>query len=120
MPNGEAVCNSVRNEPKAGKTKAVQGQEKRVVFECIILAMSPPRRNRWAQPEKAAAYFGRKIQSRKLRGQRRHRTAYDIIVNEMKMLGGNDDYNPPSTHRLNTRADKQPAAPAAPVEDIDG
>ncbi len=65
--------------------------------------------------------FEGKIQSRKYEGKDGiERTAYDIIVNEMKMLGGGTTATQSTQHTPPEHPRRQaPAAPAAPVEDID-
>ncbi len=67
-------------------------------------------------------YIEGRIQSRKDTGKDGiERTAYEIIGNEMKMLGGGNDsgqqnaqYTPPAPPSR-----QAPAAPAQPVDDID-
>ena len=63
-------------------------------------------------------YLEGKIQSRKYQGKDGvERTAYDIIVNEMKMLGGGNGEQ--QAQAETPTPPRRQAAPATPVEDID-
>ena len=67
-------------------------------------------------------YLEGKIQSRKYTDKNGvERTAYDIIVNEMKMLGGggNDVQQAQSAQAETPTLPRRQATPAAPAEDID-
>ena len=66
-------------------------------------------------------YLEGKIQSRKYQGKDGiERTAYDIIVNEMKMLGGGNDSGQQSAQHTPPEHPRRqaPATPAAPADDI--
>lgn len=66
-------------------------------------------------------YLEGRIQSRKYQGKDGiERTAYDIIVNEMKVLGGgnSEQQAQPAQAETPTPPRRQaPAAPAAPIDD---
>ena len=67
-------------------------------------------------------YLEGRIQSRKYQGKDGiERTAYDIIVNEMKMLGGGNDGQQAQSAQNGEPPEppRRQAAPAAPAEDID-
>lgn len=64
-------------------------------------------------------YLEGKIQSQNYTDtQGNKRTAYDIICNEMKMLGGKDD-NAQNAQQTPQPPSKQQATPAQPIENLD-
>lgn len=65
-------------------------------------------------------YLEGKIQTRKYTDKNGvERTAYDIIANEMKMLGGGNDGQQAQGEAPTPPRRQAPATPAAPVEDVD-
>ena len=65
-------------------------------------------------------YIEGRIQSRKYTGKDGiERTAYEIIGNEMKMLGGNDSGQQTQAETPTSPRRQAPATPAQPVDDID-
>ena len=65
-------------------------------------------------------YLEGKIQSRKYQGKDGiERTAYDIIANEMKMLGGGNSEQQAQSAQAETPTPPRRQAPDAPVEDVD-
>ena len=100
MPNGEAVCNfSVATSETWNDRKLAEiaGQYLR---------------------KGSQVYLEGKIQSRKYTDKNGiERTAYDIIVNEMKMLGGGNDGQ--QAQAETPTPPRRQATPAAPAEDID-
>lgn len=109
MPNGEAVCNFSVATSESWKDKNGQRQEStewhNVTMYRKLAEIAAKYLTKGSQ-----VYLEGKIQSRKYQGKDGiERTAYEIIANEMKMLGGNS--------QATQGQPKQ--APAAPVEDID-
>lgn len=65
-------------------------------------------------------YLEGRIQSRKYQGKDGiERTAYEIIANEMKMLGGGNSEQQAQAEAPTPPRRQAPATPAAPVEDVD-
>ena len=116
MANGEAVCNFSVATSKSWKDKNGQRQEATEwhnVTMCRKLAEIAGQ----FLTKGSQVYLEGKIQSRKYQGKDGiERTAYDIIVNEMKMLGGG---NSEQQAQAETPTPTRRQAPAAPVEDID-
>ena len=91
MPNGEAVCNFSVATSEKYTDKNGQRQE---VTEWHNVTMYRKLAEIAGQYLKKGSqvYLEGRIQSRKYQGKDGvERTAYDIIVNEMKMLGGGSD-----------------------------
>ena len=122
MPNGEAVCNFSVATSEAWNDRNGQRQE-RIEWHNITMYRRLAEIAGQYLKKGSQVYLEGKIQSRKYQGKDGiERTAYGIIVNEMKMLGGGSDGQqaqpaqgeaPPPPRR------QTPAAPAAPAEDID-
>ena len=111
MPNGEAVCNFSVATSEKYTDKNGQRQE---VTEWHNVTMYRKLAEIAGQylTKGSQVYLEGKIQSRKYQGKDGiERTAYEIIANEMKMLGGNS--------QATQEQPKRQQAPAAPVEDID-
>jgi len=146
MPNGEAVCNfsvatsETWNDRNGQRVERTEWHNITMYRKLAEIAGQYLRKG-------SQVYLEGRIQSRKYQGKDGiERTAYDIIANEMKMLGGRNDNSggapyddggyrqggyqhhapqqqyqaapqnqePPAAPRR-----QAPAAPAAPVEDID-
>lgn len=122
MPNGEAVCNFSVATSEAWNDRNGQRQERTEWHNITMYRRLAEIAGQYLK-KGSQVYLEGKIQSRKYHGKDGvERTAYDIIVNEMKMLGGGSDGQqaqpaqgeaPPPPRR------QTPAAPAAPAEDID-
>ena len=123
MPNGEAVCNFSVATSEAWNDRNGQRQERTEWHNITMYRRLAEIAGQYLK-KGSQVYLEGKIQTRKYTDKNDiERTAYDIIVNEMKMLGGggNDGQQaqqaqaetPTPPHR------QAQAAPAAPVEDID-
>ena len=110
MPNGEAVCNFSVATSESWKDKNGQRQESTEWHNVTMYRKLAEIAGKYLT-KGSQVYLEGKIQSRKYQGKDGiERTAYDIIANEMKMLGGNSQ-----------AAQEQPKhqqAQAAPVESI--
>ncbi|MDD2183483.1 single-stranded DNA-binding protein [Kingella sp. SNUBH-2017] len=143
MPNGEAVCNfSIATSETWNDRQSGQRQERTEWHNITMYRRLAEIAGQYLK-KGSQVYIEGRIQSRKYTGKDGiERTAYDIVANEMKMLGsrnasgggGNYDdqggyqqpaqqYAPP---QQNHSSEPPPAprrqaapAPAAPVEDID-
>lgn len=123
MPNGEAVCNFSVATSESWKDQSGQRQE-RIEWHNITMYRRLAEIAGQYLKKGSQVYLEGRIQSRKYQGKDGiERTAYDIIVNEMKMLGGsgNDGQQAQSAQAETPTPPRRqaPAAPAAPVEDID-
>lgn len=124
MPNGEAVCNFSVATSEAWNDRNGQRQE-RVEWHNITMYRRLAEIAGQYLKKGSQVYLEGKIQSRKYQGKDGiERTAYDIIANEMKMLGGGGNDGQQAQQAQNgtppappTR--QAPAAPAAPVDGID-
>ena len=113
MPNGEAVCNFSVATSESWNDRNGQRQERTEWHNITMYRRLAEIAGQYLK-KGSQVYLEGKIQSRKYQGKDGiERTAYDIIVNEMKMLGGGNDsgqqsaqHTPPNTHRLNNRDDK--------------
>lgn len=122
MPNGEAVCNFSVATSESWKDQSGQRQE-RIEWHNITMYRRLAEIAGQYLKKGSQVYLEGKIQSRKYTDKNgAERTAYDIIANEMKMLGGGNSEQqaqaetPPQPRR---QAPVAPAAPAAPVDDAD-
>ena len=120
MPNGDAVCNFSIATSESWKDQSGQKQE-RTEWHAITLYRRLAEIAGQYLKKGSLIYLEGKIQSRKYTDKQGvERTAYDIIGDEMKMLGGRD--NQPAAQQASTpptppRA--QGAQPAQPQGDID-
>ena len=110
MPNGEAVCNFSVATSESWKDKNGQRQEatewNNVTMYRKLAEIAGQYLTKGSQ-----VYLEGKIQSRKYQGKDGiERTAYEIIANEMKMLGGNS--------QATQEQPKRQQATAEPVEDM--
>lgn len=120
MPNGEAVCNFSVATSESWKDQSGQRQE-RVEWHNITMYRRLAEIAGQYLKKGSQVYLEGKIQTRKYQGKDGvERTAYDIIVNEMKMLGGgNDGQQAQSAQAETPTPPRRQATPAAPAEDID-
>ena len=122
MPNGEAVCNFSVATSESWKDQSGQRQE-RIEWHNITMYRCLAEIAGQYLKKGSQVYLEGKIQTRKYQGKDGvERTAYDIIANEMKMLGGGSDGQQaqPAQSETPTPPRRQaPAAPAAPAEDVD-
>lgn len=120
MPNGDAVCNFSVATSESWKDQNGQRQE-RVEWHNITMYRRLAEIAGQYLKKGSQVYLEGKIQTRKYEGKDGiERTAYDIIANEMKMLGGGSDGQ--QAQQAQGEAPTPPrrqATPATPVEDID-
>ena len=121
MPNGEAVCNFSVATSESWKDQSGQRQEKTEWHNITMYRKLAEIAGQYLT-KGSQVYLEGKIQSRKYQGKDGiERTAYDIIVNEMKMLGGGNDGQQAQSAQNGEPPEppRRQAAPAAPAEDID-
>ena len=120
MPNGEAVCNFSIATSETWKDQHGQKQE-RTEWHAITLYRRMAEVAGQYLKKGSQVYIEGRIQSRKYTGKDGiERTAYEIIGNEMKMLGGSNDSGQQAQAETPTPPRRQDsAAPAQPVDDID-
>lgn len=117
MPNGEAVCNFSVATSESWKDQSGQRQE-RVEWHNVTMYRRLAEIAGQYLKKGSQVYLEGKIQTRKYTDKNGvERTAYDIIVHEMKMLGGGSDGQQaqPAQGETPTPPRRQ-AAPAAPVD----
>ena len=125
MPNGDAVCNfSIATSESWNDRNSGQRQERTEWHNITLYRRLAEVAGQYLK-KGSQVYIEGKIQSRKYTDKNGVEcTAYDIIVNEMKMLGGGGNDGKQAQQAQNgtppappTR--QAPAAPAAPVDDVD-
>lgn len=110
MANGEAVCDFSVATSESWKDKNGQRQEATEWHNVTMYRKLAEIAGKYLT-KGSQVYIEGKIQSRKYTDKNGvERTAYDIIANEMKMLGGNSQET--------QEQPKQQQATAAPVENI--
>jgi single stranded DNA-binding protein (ssb) len=110
MANGEAVCNFSVATSEKYTDKNGQRQEATEWHEVTMFRKLAEIAGKYLT-KGSQVYLEGKIQSRKYQGKDGiERTAYDIIVNEMKMLGGNN--------QATQEQPKYPQGNAKPADDI--
>lgn len=110
MANGEAVCNFSVATSESWKDKNGQRQESTEWHNVTMYRKLAEIAGEYLT-KGSQVYLEGKIQSRKYQGKDGiERTAYEIIANEMKMLGGNS--------QATQEQPKRQQAQAAPVESI--
>ena len=121
MPNGEAVCDFGLATSEKWKNKNGEPTEK-TEFHSITLYRRLAEVAGQYLKKGSLVYIEGRIQSRKYTDKNGvERTAYEIIGNEMKMLGGSNDSGQQAQAETPTPPRRQAsAAPAQPVDDIDG
>ena len=120
MPNGEAVCNFSVATSESWKDSNGQKQERSEWHNVTMYRKLAEIAGQYLK-KGSQVYLEGKIQSRKYQGKDGvERTAYDIIVNEMKMLGGGgNDGQQAQSAQAETPTPPRRQAPAAPVDDVD-
>lgn len=119
MPNGEAVCNFSVATSEKYTDKNGQRQEATEWHNVTMYRKLAEIAGQYLT-KGSQVYLEGKIQSRKYQGKDGiERTAYEIIANEMKMLGGGNDSGQQSNQTPSQPRRQAPATPAAPVEDVD-
>ena len=122
MPNGEAVCNFSVATSESWKDQSGQRQE-RIEWHNITMYRRLAEIAGQYLKKGSQVYLEGKIQTRKYTDKNGvERTAYGIIANEMKMLGGGNSEQQAQSAQAETPTPPRhqaPAAPAAPAEDID-
>ena len=120
MPNGEAVCNFSVATSEAWNDRNGQRQE-RVEWHNITMYRRLAEIAGQYLKKGSQVYLEGRIQSRKYQGKDGiERTAYDIIANEMKMLGGCSDGQQAQPAQGGTPTPPRRQAPAAPAAPVDG
>ena len=119
MPNGEAVCNFSVATSESWKDNNGQKQE-RTEWHNITMYRKLAEIAGQHLKKGGLVYLEGRIQSRKYQGKDGiERTAYDIIANEMKMLGGGNSEQQAQSAQAETPTPPRrqyPAAPAAPAD----
>ena len=111
MPNGEAVCNFSIATSETWNDRNGQRVE-RTEWHNVTMYRKLAEIAGQYLTKGSQVYLEGKIQSRKYQGKDGiERTAYEIIANEMKMLGGNS--------QATQEQPKRQQAPAAPVDGND-
>ena len=119
MPNGEAVCNFSVATSESWKDKNEQRVERTEWHNVTMYRKLAEIAGQYLR-KGSQVYLEGRIQSRKYQGKDGiERTAYEIIANEMKMLGGGNDSGQQSNQTPSQPRRQAPATPAAPVEDVD-
>ena len=119
MPNGEAVCNFSVATSEKYTDKNGQRQEATEWHNVTMYRKLAEIAGQYLR-KGSQVYLEGRIQSRKYQGKDGiERTAYEIIANEMKMLGGGNDSGQQSNQTPSQPRRQAPATPAAPVEDVD-
>ena len=122
MPNGEAVCNFSVATSETWNDRNGQRQEKTEWHNITMYRRLAEIAGQYLK-KGSQVYLEGKIQTRKYEGKDGiERTAYDIIANEMKMLGGGSDgQQAQQAQQAQSKTPTPPRrqAPAAPDEDID-
>ena len=119
LPNGDAVCNFSIATTESWKDQSGQKKE-RTEWHAITLYRKLAEIAAQYLQKGSLVYLEGKIQSRKYTGKDGiERTAYEIVCNEMKMLGGRAEggegqHNPPPPPQA-----RQQAAAPVPQDDID-
>ena len=123
MPNGEAVCNFSVATSEAWNDRNGQRQERTEWHNITMYRRLAEIAGQYLK-KGSQVYLEGKIQTRKYQGKDGiERTAYEIIANEMKMLGGggNDVQQAQSAQAETPTPPRRQAqaTPAAPIENID-
>ena len=123
MPNGEAVCNFSIATSETWNDRQTGQRQERTEWHNITLYRRLAEVAGQYLKKGSQVYIEGRIQSRKYTGKDGiERTAYEIIGNEMKMLGGKAEGSSESANTAEPPAPprrQDSAAPAQPVDDID-
>ena len=118
MPNGETVCNFSVATSESWNDRNGQRQERTEWHNITMYRRLAEIAGQYLK-KGSQVYLEGKIQTRKYTDKNGvERTAYDIIVNEMKMLGGGNNDGQSAQAETPTPPRRQ-ATPAAPIEDTD-
>ena len=121
LNNGDALCNFGLATSEKWKTKTGESAEKTEFHNITMYRRLAEIAGQYLK-KGSQVYLEGKIQSRKYQDKNGvERTAYDIIANEMKMLGGgnSEQQAQPAQNGAPTEPPRRQATPAAPVENID-
>lgn len=114
MPNGEAVCNFSVATSESWKDQSGQQQERTEWHNITMYHRLAEIAGQYLK-KGSQVYLEGKIQTRKYTDKNGiERTAYDIIVGEMKMLGGGNDSG------QQAQAETPPPRRQAPAAPVDG
>ena len=117
MPNGEAVCNFSVATSETWNDRNGQRVERTEWHNITMYRKLAEIAGQYLK-KGSQVYLEGKIQSRKYTDKNgAERTAYDIIVNEMKMLGGGNSEQPAQGEA--PAPPRRQATPATSAEDID-
>ena len=118
MPNGEAVCNFSIATSESWKDQNGVKQERTEWHEITLYRKLAEIAGQYLK-KGSLVYLEGKIQSRKYTDKTGiERTAYDIIANEMKMLGGKSDAAPVATTNSPPPQVQPNSITVAPIDDI--
>lgn len=118
MPNGEAVCNFSLATSESWKNQDGSKTEHTEWHNITLYRKLAEIAGQYLKRGRLVCVEG-KIQSRKYTDKTGiERTAYDIIANEMKMLGGKSDVAPVATTNSPPPQVRPNSIPVAPVGDI--
>lgn len=126
MPNGDAVCNfSIATSETWNDRNSGQRQERTEWHNITLYRRQAEVAGQYLR-KGSQVYLEGRIQSRKYTDKQSvERIAYDIICDQMKMLGGKSEnsgsYEPAESHAPPPKPtqSRPPSAPAQPVDDID-
>lgn len=121
MPNGEAVCNFSVATSETWNDRNGQRVERTEWHNITMYRHLAEIAGQYLK-KGSQVYLEGKIQSRKYQDKDGiERTAYEIIVSEMKMLGGgnNNGQQAQSAQAETPTPPRRQATPAAPAKDID-
>lgn len=119
MPNGEAVCNFSVATSESWKDQSGQRQERIEWHNITMYRRLAEIAGRYLK-KGSQVYLEGRIQSRKYQGKDGiERTAYDIIVNKMKMLGGDNSEQPAQGEAPPPPRRQAPAAPVGGNDESD-
>ena len=117
MPSGDAVCNFSVATSESWKDQNGVKQERTEWHEITLYRKLAEIAGQYLKKGSLVCIEG-KIQSRKYTDKMGiERTAYDIIANEMKMLGGKSDVAPVATTNSPPPQARPNSIPVAPVDD---
>lgn len=117
MLNGEAVCNFSVATSETWNDRNGQRVERTEWHNITMYRRLAEIAGQYLK-KGSQVYLEGRIQSRKYQGKDGiERTAYDIIADEMKMLGGVNDGQQAQSVQAETPTPPRRQAPAAPVDD---
>ena len=120
MPNGEAVCNFSVATSETWNDRNGQRVERTEWHNVTMYRKLAEIAGKYLT-KGSQVYLEGKIQSRKYQGKDGiERTAYEIIANELKMLGGGSDGQQAQSAQGETPTPPRRRAPDAPAAPVDG